>query len=262
MRVERKERLPHQSRRISTFPLSELPVITPKTNLPEILFSATESIQPTHERDIVVVAQKIVSKAEGRFLDLRGVEVSQRAEKLSKITGRPSDFVQAVINESQEVMEITSGTPDSPGMILVKHRLGHVCTSGGIDKSNTGYASRNIVTLLPTNPDKSARKISQYYHQRAGKEIGVVIVDSMGDAHRLGAIGKAIGVANVPARTHRTELKDLNGKPTSADIAYADSVAAYAMIVMGQTDEGVPAVLISGLEYTIDPQAKISDVLK
>lgn len=212
-------------------------------------------------KDVLVIAQKIVSKAEGKIISIDSFIPSKQALEISRKSGRDPRLAQAMIEESEEIMAVMDGTKESPGVVVTRHRLGHVCTSAGIDKSNVGLGKEDHVVLLPDDPDKSAHEIAKYFLENKGVNIGVVINDSMGDPYRAGAIGKAVGVANVPSRLLERNLQDLDGKISKADIAYADSLAAFAMVMMGQADERIPAVLIKGLDYPYTPGAGIKDVL-
>lgn len=247
---------------VKIWPLENTPLIQANDNLAAIIAQAlVKEKRQLSNSDILVIAQKIVSKAENRVVNIAQYNPTKRALEISQASGRDPRLIQVMLDESQEILKVGRGTKESPGIIVTRHRLGHVCTSAGIDKSNTGSADTDTVVLLPENPDQSAREIADYFLKKEGVKIGVIIIDSMGDPYRVGAIGKAIGVANVPSRHFETELKDIDGKSRKSDIALADSIAAFAMILMGQTDELVPVVVIRGLEYPFSPNASINDVL-
>jgi len=247
---------------VTFIPITNIPLITPGVNLPKIL---AESVQKQglslDNGDILVIAQKIVSKAEDRTLDISGLTPSQEALTLAEKTSRPPKFVQAVLDESKEVLMSTDGTEKKPGILVTKHNLGHVCTSAGIDKSNTGVNSLTHVVLLPEDPDNSAQEIAKCIKERVDRNVSVIIIDSMGDPHRHGAIGKTIGISNIPSLLKQTDLQDLDGKPSKASIAFADGIAGMAMLMTGQTNEKIPAVLVKGLDYPDTPESKTSDVL-
>lgn len=213
-------------------------------------------------RDILAVAQKIVSRAERRIVSLDSYQPTPFAESLAKKTGRNARLIQAILDESTEIRRVDKGTPEHKGVVVTRHRLGFVLTSAGIDSKNVGGGKNDDdkVMLLPIDPDRSARKIAAYFKKMQGVKIGVIIVDSLGDPDRMGAVGKAIGVANVPARLVRRE-KDIEDKIKNTDIAFADGIAALAMLMMGQANEMSPVVVIRGLDYSISPRSKISDVL-
>jgi len=244
------------------YPIKDLPSFKPGDNIAEAIEDALErSGIPLEEKDILAVTAKVVSKAEGRIVNLNDYDPTLEALKIAAKTGRDPRLVQAILEESRELILITPGSQEKPGIIVTRHRLGHVCTSAGIDKTNIGVNDPEKIILLPEDPDESAREIVQHFFRRYRINVGVVIVDSMGDPYRAGAIGKALGVANVPARIVKIQERDLDGKSTKSDVAFADAIAAFAMLLMGQTDQGIPVVLIKGLDYPWTPGAKISDVL-
>lgn len=257
-----QERDVSKNREVTVTLVSEVALIRAGDNLAVILGNALEKGNCNlRDGDILVVAQKIISKAEGRIANLREYIPSKQAIEMSQKSGRDPRLLQAMIEESKEIIRVIEGTPESPGVIVTRHRLGHVCTSAGIDKSNTGFQDKDVVVLLPQDPEESAKEIADYFYGTYGVKIGVVVVDSLGDPNRMGAIGKAIGVANVPARLFEKDLEDLDKKQVKSDVAFADGVAAFAMVLMGQTDKKVPVVLIRGLQYLFTPDAKVKDVL-
>ncbi|HET7158757.1 MAG TPA: coenzyme F420-0:L-glutamate ligase, partial [Burkholderiales bacterium] len=195
------------------------------------------------EGDVLVIAQKIISKAEGRRVLLSTVEPSQRAIELAASVGKEPRMVELMLRESHEVLRATRG------VLIVEHRLGFVMASAGIDQSNVPGGGE-CVLLLPEDPDASARRLSDELRAIAAVEVGIVINDSFGRAWRNGVVGIAIGVAGVPA------LIDMRGKPDRqaralevTQVAAADELAAAASLVMGQAAEGTPAVLARGFPY-------------
>lgn len=239
-----------------------IPLIVAGDNIGEILKGAIEKGNiRLQDKDVLVIAQKIVSKAEGRYANLTEYSPSEQALEISRKSGRDPRLVQLILNESQDVRWVMKGTLQSPGIIVVKHRLGHVCSGAGIDATNTGYTDKDQVLLLPENPDTSAKKIADYFSEVSKVKIGVMVIDTLGDHDRIGSIGKAIGVANVPARLVENGLSDLDGKQTLlSDVAFADSLAGLAMILMGNPDRSSPVVLIRGVDYPFTPSARIRDV--
>ncbi len=199
------------------------------------------------DNDILVVAQKIVSKAEARSVRLADVEPSARALELAATTHKDARLVECMLRESRTVLRA------KPNVLIVEHRLGCVMASAGIDQSNVpGATMAETVLLLPEDPDASARRLQKQIKAAAGAHIGVVINDSFGRAWRNGVTGVAIGVAGVPA------LIDLRGQPDResralqvTQIAAADELAAAASLLMGQAAEGCPAVLVRGFPYPL-----------
>lgn len=235
-------------------PIRGIPLIRKGDHLPEIIFRAMERRRQTvRSGDILVVAQKIVSKAEGRMVNLGSVLPSKRAVELSVETQKDPRLLELVLQESACVLRTR------PGTIIVEHRLGFICANAGIDHSNVNGdwgASEDWVLLLPQDPDQSARDIRDWFLHHTGIEIGVMVIDSHGRAWRLGTVGVAIGIAGVPG------IVDLRGKPDLFGyqlritmIAAADELAAAASLVMGQADEKIPAVLVRGFPYPLRSSA-------
>jgi coenzyme F420-0:L-glutamate ligase / coenzyme F420-1:gamma-L-glutamate ligase len=231
-------------------PLSGIPLIRHGDNLADIIVKALQGNRITLEdKDILVVAQKIVSKAEGRAVNLATITPSQRATDLARETEKDARIVELVLQESNEVLRTR------PGTIIVEHRLGFVCANAGIDHSNVageGEEAEEWVLLLPTNPDRSAEIIRREIELKTEKQIGILIIDSHGRAWRNGTVGIAIGVAGLPG------LQDLRGKPDLfgftlriTQVGAADELAAAASLVMGQAAEGTPVVHVRGFPYPL-----------
>ena len=196
--------------------------------------------------DVLVIAQKIISKTEGRQVPLAGVEPSPRARELATLTDKDPRIVELMLRESREVVRARRG------VLIVEHRLGCIMASAGIDQSNVPGIEGEQVLLLPVDPDASARRIRDELKQLSGAQTGVVINDSFGRAWRNGVTGTAIGVAGIPA------LVDMRGSPDReqralrvTEIAVADELAAAASLVMGQAAEGTPVVLARGFPYAL-----------
>ncbi|MGE0516557.1 MAG: coenzyme F420-0:L-glutamate ligase, partial [Hyphomicrobiaceae bacterium] len=190
--------------------------------------------------DVVVVAQKIVSKSEGRLFDLATVTPSARALELAGVTGKDARLVELVLAESTEVLRAKKN------VIVVAHRLGLVMANAGIDQSNVeaeGMAEPAL--LLPEDPDMSAAALKAKLDGHFGVSLGVVISDSIGRAWRLGTTGTAIGAAGVPSLIDQRGDTDMNGRVLMVtETAFADSVATAAVLVMGEAAEGTPAALV------------------
>jgi coenzyme F420-0:L-glutamate ligase/coenzyme F420-1:gamma-L-glutamate ligase len=195
--------------------------------------------------DVVVIAQKIVSKAEGRAVRLATVEPSPRARELARIADKDPRLVELMLSESREVLRAKTG------VLILEHRLGFVMANAGIDQSNVpGGEDDELALLLPSDPDASAQRIRQGLRDACGIDVGVVINDSFGRAWRNGVTGVAIGVAGVPALIDLRGETDREGRVLRVtQIAAADELAAAASLVMGQADEGCPAVLARGFPY-------------
>lgn len=193
--------------------------------------------------DILVIAQKIVSKAEGREVRLSGIAPSERALELARATEKDPRLVELILSESDEVVR------HKPGVLVVAHRVGFVMANAGIDQSNVKQEEGDVaVLLLPRDPDASARAIRQGVLQSAGVHVGVIISDSVGRAWRNGTVGLALGSAGLEALRDLKGRKDLFGRPLQAsETGFADEVAAAASLIMGQSDEGRPVVVVRGL---------------
>ncbi len=238
-------------------PLPGIPLIRHGDDLADILVKAlNETGIQLQDGDILVLAQKIVSKAEGRTVNLATVTPSQRALELAEQTQKEARFIELVLRESNEVLRTRVGT------IIVEHRLGFVCANAGIDHSNVdspllsgegpGVRSEDWVLLLPADPDLSSRKMRDAIQSKTGKGIGLLIIDSHGRAWRNGTVGVAIGIAGIPG------LQDLRGEPDLfgyrlqiTQVGVADELAAAASLVMGQAAEGTPVVHVRGFPYPL-----------
>ena len=196
--------------------------------------------------DVLVVAQKIVSKAEGRYVEIARVEPSARAIVLAAEVDKDPRFVEVVLSESRRVVR------HRPGLLIVEHRLGFVMANAGIDHSNVPAADGiERVLLLPEHPDGSARRLQKNLIQAFGTEIAVVISDSFGRPWRKGTVGIALGAAGLPALVDLRGLPDLFGRELLVtETGFADEIAAAAGLLMGQADEAVPMVLVRGLDWS------------
>jgi coenzyme F420-0:L-glutamate ligase/coenzyme F420-1:gamma-L-glutamate ligase len=263
-------------------PLPGIPLIQPGDNLASLILTALvrANLQLAPD-DILVLAQKIVSKAEGRLVNLSTMIPSPRAEELALQAEKDPRLVELILRESREVLRVR------PGTIIVEHRLGFVCASAGIDHSNvegipnstdeavTTHTSEGVrsddfsrpgqmakipasgnsddwMLLLPEDPDASAARIRQQLEAASGARIGVLIIDSHGRAWRLGVVGTAIGFSGLPGLVDMRGQPDLFGYHLQITlIAAADELAAAASLVMGQAAEGTPVVHVRGFPYPL-----------
>jgi coenzyme F420-0:L-glutamate ligase/coenzyme F420-1:gamma-L-glutamate ligase len=214
-------------------------------DLAALLISAIEAqgLQPAND-DIFVIAQKVVSKAEGRLLNLASVDPSPEALKLARETDKDPSYVEAILRQSSEVVRA------KPGVIVVAHRLGHVLANAGIDRSNVeGAEEGNTVLLLPEDPDASAAHLKARFDARWNVNVGVIIADSVGRAWRLGTVGIAIGTAGVAALNDSRGEPDMFGRALEVTVTgHADAIAAAATLVMGEGEEAIPSALVRGVE--------------
>ena len=226
---------------LSIIPLTDLPEIRPGDDLPALLAAHLADLQAG---DILVVAQKIVSKAEGRFVTLSEVVPSPEAEELALEIRKDARLVELVLRESTEVVRAARH------VLITRHRLGHVMANAGIDASNLGSAGEGRVLLLPEDPDASATRIADALEAKFGVRPGVVVSDSFGRPWRMGTVNVAIGIAGMPALIDRRGEQDRDGRVMQMTlIAFADAVAAAAGLAMGEGAEGVPAAVVRGLGW-------------
>lgn len=231
-------------------PLTGIPLIRQGDNLADIALNALQENNITLEdNDILVFAQKIVSKAEGRVANLVNVVPSQRARELAAETGKDPRLVELILQESNEVLRTR------PGTIIVEHKLGFVCANAGIDHSNVagaGNTAEEWVLLLPMEPDHSAEIIRKEIISKKGKQIGILIIDSHGRAWRNGTVGVAIGIAGLPGLQDLRGQADLFGFTLRiTQVGVADELAAAASLVMGQAAESTPIVHVRGFPYSL-----------
>jgi len=199
--------------------------------------------------DILVVAQKVVSKSEGRYVQLAGVTPSDRAVKLGELVRKDPRLVEVVLSESTEIVAAR------PGVLIVAHKLGFVMANAGVDQSNVEQSRGDgQVLLLPEDPDGWCESVRNRIRGHFGVDIGVVVSDSFGRAWRIGTTGIAIGAAGLPSVLDCVGQPDLFGRSLRVtQIGFADEVAAAASLIMGQAAEGRPAVLVRGLNWAQAP---------
>jgi len=228
--------------------LPNIPLIKPSDNLVEIILkSLKDAAIELRDEDVLVVAQKIVSKAEGRLVRLSAVTPSARAVEIARQIEKDARQVEVVLSESKEIVRMR------PGVLIVEHRLGFVCANAGVDRSNVeAHDGEEYLLMLPENPDRSCAELREALKEKTGATIGVVMNDSHGRAWRSGAVGIAIGAAGVPA------LLDLRGHPDlfnytlhATQVGLADELAAAASLLMGQADEGRPVIHVRGVPYPL-----------
>lgn len=227
-------------------PLGGMPQVRPGDDLPRLLIESLEqSGLVPRSHDVLAVTQKIVSKAEGRYLDLASLTPSPRAMELAALTHKDSHLVEAILSESAEILRAR------PHVLIAATHHGLVLANAGIDQSNldAGDHGRRVL-LLPKDPDASARRIKQRIDTHFRADIGVIITDSAGRAWRLGTVGLAIGAAGVPSLLDRRGEADLAGRPLEVtEVGFADAVAAAAVLAMGEAAEGRPAALVRGATW-------------
>lgn len=206
--------------------------------------------------DVIVLAQKIVSKAEGRYRHLGEVTPSARALELAALTEKDPRLVQLILDESNEVLRAR------PGLLVVEHRLGFVSANAGIDHSNLPGSDEDAYLLLPQDPDASASRLRSVLEQASAAKLGVLIIDSHGRAWREGTLGTTIGLSGLPGLVDLRGTPDLAGRPLRVtQLAAGDELAAAASLAMGQAAEGCPAVHVRGFPYALR-EATLSELLR
>jgi coenzyme F420-0:L-glutamate ligase/coenzyme F420-1:gamma-L-glutamate ligase len=228
--------------------IDSFPLVEPGNDLVETIYELSKAQGLTPENgDIFVLAQKIVSKAEGRMINLTTVQPSKEAMEYAAVTQKDPRFVEMVLRESKEVVRT------GPNTLIVEHKKGFICANAGIDHSNVkGDWGEDLdwILLLPEDADRSAEEIRKGLEDKFGCKLGVLIIDSHGRAWRNGTVGISIGVAGFPAVVDLRGHDDLFGfKLKITQVATADELAAAASLIMGQADEGTPVVLAHGFPY-------------
>lgn len=238
-------------------PLQNIPLIRQGDDLTDILLNSLHT--PLQDNDVLVLAQKIVSKSEGRMVNLARVTASEQAIELAPLLEKDPRLVELILQESNEILRTRKG------VIVVEHKLGFVCANAGIDHSNVvgeGDQNEEYVLLLPEDPDRSAQQMRNEIKKRTGKTIGVMIIDSHGRAWRNGTVGVCIGLSGVPAIMDERGWQDLFGYTLKATVVgVADELAAAASLVMGQAAEGTPVVHVRGFPYPLG-EGTLKDLIR
>ncbi len=207
----------------------------------EVLARNQLQLQPN---DVLVVASKIVSKAENRWINLETITPSPRAEEIAALTRKDPRYVEVVLREAVAISRA------KPHVLVVQHRLGWVSANAGIDQSNIGPNMHEVVLLLPENPDQSAQTLRAALQARYGHSIGVVITDTHGRPFRMGNVNVAIGASGLPTLIDQRGTTDRDGRTLEITMtAYADQVAGAAGLLMGEANEGQPVILLRGLQW-------------
>jgi coenzyme F420-0:L-glutamate ligase/coenzyme F420-1:gamma-L-glutamate ligase len=229
--------------RLSIFAVPGIPLVQPGDDLAGLVLAGLEAMgESLGDGDVVVLAQKIVSKAEGRLVCLADVTPSARAQELAGVTGKDPRMVELVLGESAEVLRA------KPGVMVVEHRLGLVIANAGIDRSNVEGGTEEMALLLPVDPDASARALREAVRDRAGVDVAVVIADSVGRAWRYGTVGLAIGCAGIEPLWDQRGGTDMFGKVLEVtEIAVADQIASAANLAMGEAAERTPVAIVRGV---------------
>jgi coenzyme F420-0:L-glutamate ligase/coenzyme F420-1:gamma-L-glutamate ligase len=234
------------------FPVAGLPMIQPGDDLPALIVDRLAAAgERLHEGDILVIAQKVVSKAEGRLVRLADVQPGCQAVEIAATVGKDSKVIQVVLDDSKELVRVRKG------LLVVEQRSGWVCANAGVDRSNVeSDGASDYLALLPEDADASAAAIRARLADLTGVAPAVIVNDSHGRAWRIGTVGVAIGCAGLPPIWNQRGLHDLFGyELVASEECIADELAAAASLVMGQSDEGRPVVVIRGYVLPDAPHA-------
>jgi coenzyme F420-0:L-glutamate ligase/coenzyme F420-1:gamma-L-glutamate ligase len=233
-----------------------LPLVQPGDDLGALLIHALEEagLAPAPQ-DVLVVAQKVVSKCEGCYVELAEVQPSPRARELAAAVHRDPRLVEVILSESSEVIR------HRRGLLIVAHRLGPVMANAGVDVSNIEGGDARVL-LLPRDPDASARGLRERLERHFSVAMAVIINDSVGRAWRHGTVGIALGAAGLPAVRDLRGRRDLYGRELRVTCTgFADEIAAAASLLMGEADEGLPAVRVRGLRWS-EPASAASELVR
>jgi len=238
---------------LSFLPIAGIPEVQPGDDLAALLDHAlARHPNPRlQDGDVLVIAQKIVSKSEDRYVELDGITPGAEAIALAERCGKDARLVELVLRESSEVVRV------APGVLIVRHRLGFVVANAAIDQSNLPHGERERALLLPADPDASARALREALQRRHGITLAVLVSDSFGRAWRMGVCGSCIGCSGLHALVDLRGAPDRSGRVLQVtQLAVADQLCASATLVGGEAAEGRPAIVIRGVarEYLGDDE--------
>lgn len=242
---------------LNIYAVKGIPLIDEHSVLADLIFAQISSSDfGIHDGDVLVVAQKIISKAEGRSIRLADVTASPEAVELAGEVDKDPRLVELILRESRQLVRT------APGVIIVRHHLGIVCANAGIDQSNVDHSQGECALLLPVDPDKSARLLRASLMNLSGKRLSIIISDSINRPWRLGTVGIAIGCAGMTVLDDRRGQRDMFGRELKVTLSnIADSIASSAMLVMGETIEKVPVALVRGLA-AMEGSQRASDCIR
>jgi coenzyme F420-0:L-glutamate ligase/coenzyme F420-1:gamma-L-glutamate ligase len=241
---------------IQIIPISELPIIREGDDLAELTIKSLkeQGLEPM-EKDVYVFSHVIASRIEGKQVDLESIEPSAQAIAYAEITGKDPKLLQVILDESRAIRRI------GPGVIITETKHGFVCANTGVDKSNV--PGENIVSPLPDDPDLTARNIRTRFKELSGVDVGVIICDTHGRAHRDGEINVTVGASGFEVIRDRRGEFDLFGYELKVKRTnVSDELASAAELVIGQSDEGVPAALIRGYNIILSETGSAQDIIR
>ncbi len=241
---------------VQIIPLKGIPIIQPGDDLAELTLKSLENMRMTPEhKDVYVYSHVIVSRSEGKLVDLNDVEPSKVAKNFADFTGKDPRVVEVVLSESRAIRRM------APGVIIAETKHGFVCANAGVDKSNV--PGETIVAPLPDDPDASALGIRNRIKEKTDVDVGVIVCDTHGRAHRDGEINMTIGASGFKVIRDRRGEKDLFGYELVVKrTAIADELASAAELVIGQSDEAIPAALIRGYDIELSEDSNAQDLVR
>lgn len=242
---------------LQLIPLPHIPLVRPGDDLAGLILEASRRLDLSlADSNVVVIAQKIVSKAEGRLVKLAEVTPSARALELAELTGLPAAQIEVILWDTAEIIRTRKN------LLIVEHRLGFISANAGIDQSNVAPEA-GLLLRLPADPDASAAAIRRRLADLAGVRPPVLIIDSHGRPWRLGTVGVTIGLSGLAPVQDLRQAPDLFGRPLQhTEVGFTDQIAAAASLLMGQAAEGCPVVVVRGLPFTPNEAARAADVLR
>ena len=230
------------TRPVTIIPIIEIPLIKPGDDLVGIILNGLNSSAITLvDGDILIITQKIVSKAEGAIVEIDYCRPSHEAQQIANSCHKDVRIIELILRESKKILR------QRQDLFITEHNNGYICANAGIDYSNV---EGDCVTLLPKNPDQTASRIRARIKKLLNVNIAVIITDSQGRPFRKGIVGVALGSSGISALVNKKGSKDLFGyRLKHTEIALIDELASAALLLMGETDEGIPVVVIRGLNY-------------
>ena len=242
-------------RYLELFAITPFPIVAAGDNLHEALREGIAASRlVVEDGDILILTHKLISRAQGRVVQLDSVVPSAEALRVAQKTNRDPRLVEVILREAKELVRVQDGH------IISEHRLGHISANAGVDRSNS--AEGDVVCLLPRDPDATAMQISTFIREEYGKRVAVLISDSHGRPFRRGTVGTCVGVWGLPPLLNLRGQLDLFGYTLErSDECIADELCGAANVLMGQADEGVPAVLFRGMTWPVSG-APIREVLR
>lgn len=241
---------------VQIIPLKGMPIIKPGDDLAELTLESLSSMDlKPEQKDVYVYSHVIVSRSEGKLVDLNEVSPSPVAYNFAEFTGKDPRIVEVVLGESKAIRRM------APGVIIAETKHGFVCANAGVDKSNV--PGESMVAPLPDDPDQSAFRIRQSIKELTGKDVGVLVCDTHGRAHRDGEINVTIGASGFKVIRDRRGEKDLFGyELVIKRTAVADELASAAELVIGQSNEAVPAALIRGFDIELSEESTAQELVR